>query len=200
MPSTTQSAITDLRNRGGVFRASQARLLGISSRTLIKLQESGEVQRLTRGVYQFTQARPLAEPDLVSVALRVPNGVICLISALAFHELTVEIPHVVDLAVLRGTEPPRFDHPPVRSYQISEPAFSAGVETYMLDHVPVRIYTPEKTIADCFKFRNKIGLDVVLDALKRWRAVKTSSLAKLLHYARICRVERVLRPYLEAVL
>jgi predicted transcriptional regulator of viral defense system len=196
---THQKALSVLRKQGGVFRSGQALALGIPSSALAALQRTGRVQRLARGVYQLTEVPPLSEPDLVSVAMRIPRGVICLISALAFHDLTAEVPHAVDVAVLRGTEPPRLDTPPVRSYQISEPAFSAGVETHLVDRVPVRIYAPEKTIADCFKFRNKIGLEVALDALKRWSTMKNASPAKLLHYARICRVEQVLRPYLEAL-
>lgn len=198
--SDIPSAVKKLRQHGRVFRSYQARARGISSSMVETLCQKGEVQRIGRGVYQFTNAGPLSDPDLVTVAMRVPRGVICLISALGFHNLTAEVPHAVDLAVLRGTEPPRLDNPPVRSYQISEPAFSAGIETHMIDGVEVNIYSPEKTLADCFKFRHKIGLEVALDALRRWKSSADSSPATLLHYARICRVERVIRPYLEALL
>jgi predicted transcriptional regulator of viral defense system len=134
------------------------------------------------------------------VALRVPRGVICLISALAFHDLTTQIPHEVSVAIPRGAEKPRMDHPPVRFYRFSEAAFATGVETHELDGVEVRIYSPEKTVADCFKYRNKIGLNVALEALKSWRERKGANPDVLLEMAKVCRVESVLRPYLLAIL
>ncbi len=160
---------------------------------------AGDLERLSRGVYRHASLPLLSDPDLTTVALRIPRGVICLISALAFHHLTIEVPQVVDVAVRRGTEPPRLKMPPVRSYQVSEPAFSRGVETRRVDGVSVRIYGPAKTVADCFKFRHKIGVDVALDGLKRYLACPDASMDALLGYARVDRVERVLRPYLEAL-
>jgi predicted transcriptional regulator of viral defense system len=187
---------TRLQNAGDVFRAADARRLGVPSATLTALTRSGELQRLARGVYRITEAPPPTEPDLVTVALRVPHSVICLISALAFHEMTVEVPHTVDIAVRRGTEPPRLDVPPVHSYQVSEPAFSAGVDTHTINSVQVRIYSPAKTVADCFKFRGTVGLDVALDALKRYIERPAASIDELVRYAQIDRVHRVMQPYL----
>jgi predicted transcriptional regulator of viral defense system len=105
---------------------------------------------------------PLREPDLATVAKRVPGGVVCLISALAFHELTTQIPHEVHLALRRSARTPALAYPPLHVFRFSDAAFAAGIELHLLDGVPVRIYGPEKTLADCFKFRNKIGLDVAL--------------------------------------
>lgn len=118
---------------------------------------------------------------------------ICLISALAFHELTTQVPHAVDIALNKGDEPPRLDW-------FSGPAYSEGVDTHVIDGTPVRIYSPEKTIADCFKLRRRVGLDVALEALKAYRRRPGFDPARLLHYARICRVESVIKPYLEALL
>ena len=107
---------------------------------------------------------PLSNPDLVTVATRIPGGVICLISALSYHEITTQIPHEIHVALPRGAEEPRLDYPPIKTYRFTGEAFTAGVDTHDIDSVSVRIYSPEKTLADCFKFRNKVGLDTVIEA------------------------------------
>ena len=136
----------------------------------------------------------------VTVATRVPAGVICLISALAFHEITTQIPHEVHVALARGAEQPRLRFPPIKTYRFSESAFTKGVEVYQLDGVDVRIYTVEKTLADCFKFRAKVGLDTALEALRLYRERRNLRVDDLIRYARICRVDKIMRPYLEALL
>ncbi len=129
----------------------------------------------------------------------MPNGVICLISALAFHDPTTQVPHAVDVAVPKGTETPRVDYPPLNVYWFSGKAFSEGIETRTIDGVTLRIYSAEKSVADAFKFRNKIGMEVVLEALRSWRKRRGARVEDLLTQAKSCRVERVIRPYLEAV-
>jgi len=193
-------ALDTFRRHGGILRTKDALREGIHPRTLYALRDDGSIERLSRGFYRLTNAVPLANPDLVTVALRAPEGVICLISALAFHELTTQIPHEVYLAIARGAEPPRIDYPPVRTFWFSGPSFSEGIEGHQLDGTQVRIYSREKTIADCFRFRNKVGLDTCLESLhlyKRQRRIDTDA---LLWYARVRRVTRVLTPYLEAIL
>lgn len=185
---------------GGVLRTSEAIRLGIHPRTLYAMRDTGVLERVSRGLYRLAELPPLGNPDLVTVALRAPNGVVCLISALAYHELTTQIPHEVHLALPRGTEPPRIDHPPVRVFWFTGEAFTAGVDTHAQDNVPVRIYCAEKTLADCFKYRNKIGLDTAVEALRLYRSRGRIQLDLLMHFARICRVENVMRPYLEALL
>ena len=155
---------------------------------------------VSRGVYRLADGSPLGNPDLVTVATRVPGGVICLISALAFHELTTQIPHEVHVALPRGAEEPRLDHPPIKTYRFTGEAFTEGVETHELDGVIVRIYNPEKTLADCFKFRNKVGLDTVVEAVRFYRERKRVKVDDLMRYAAICRVKKIIRPYLEALL
>src|SRR5205807_1869515 len=127
---------------------------------------------------------------------------ICLISALSFFELTTEIPHEVYIALpgpgTAKARQPHLDYPPVRVFRFSGAAFSEGIETHIVDGVGIKIYSPAKTIADCFKFRNKIGLDVALEALKLYRRKKEFQMRTLLYYARICRVEKIMTPYLEA--
>lgn len=188
------------RKRGGTLRTSEAIRAGIYQRTLYRMRDEGLIEAIARGLYRLRDLPPLGNPDLVSVALKIPRGVICLISALSFHEMTTQVPHVVHVALTPGTEPPRLDHPPIRVSWFSGKAFSEGIETHDLDDVPVRIYSPEKTLADCFKYRNKIGIDVAVGALKLYRKRKPLRADEILRYARICRVEKVMRPYLEAIL
>lgn len=188
------------RRHRGILRTQEAVRFGIHPRTLRALHHAGVVEKLSRGLYRLAVLPPLAEPDLVTVALRVPRGVICLVSALAFHELTTQIPHEVSLAIARGAEPPRIEHPPVRIFWFSGRAFTAGVETHSVDGVPVRVYSAAKTVADCFKYRNKLGIDTAVEALRLYLRKKRRSLDELMQHARLCRVERVMRPYLEAQL
>ncbi len=188
------------RDRGGVLKTGEALSAGIHPRTLYEMEKSGILEKITRGLYRLTDMPPLSNPDLVSVALKVPNGVICLISALAYHEITTQIPHEVYLALGRGAEPPRMEYPPIRIFWFTGEAFTEGIDKYKLDGVQVRIYSREKTIADCFKYRNKIGLDTAIEALKLYRERKRFKVDDLMRFARVCRVEKVMRPYLEALL
>lgn len=158
------------------------------------------LERLDRGLYRLTDLPPLSDPDLVTVASRIPKGVICLISALHFHDITTQIPHAVSIAVSRGTEPPRLSFPPIQLYWFSGDAFSTGVETHRIDETPIQVYSAEKTLADCFKYRNKIGMDTVLESLNLYREQQKPNPRKLLQCAKVCRVEKVMRPYLEAFL
>jgi predicted transcriptional regulator of viral defense system len=188
------------RDRGGLLKTGEALSAGIHPRTLYEMQRSGILEQLTRGLYRLADLPPLGNPDLVSVSLKIPNSVICLISALAYHEITTQVPHEVYLALGRGTEVPRLAHPPIRIFWFSEKAFTHGIQTHKIDSVPVRIYSPEKTIADCFKYRNKIGLDTAIEALKLYREKRPFKSEELMQFARVCRVEKVIRPYLEALL
>ncbi len=188
-----------LRNNG-ILRMSDAIEAGISRRTLYAMRDQKIIEQLSRGLYRLADLAPLATPDLVAVASRIPKGVVCLVSALAFHELTTQIPHAIDVAILQGSRPPRVEYPPTNIYYFSGSAFREGVETHKMDGVDVRIYNPEKSIADIFKYRNKLGLDIALEALKTWRNQSGVKPDTLLAYARICRVEKILRPYLKALL
>jgi len=188
------------QKHGGTLRTSEAIKAGIYPRTLYQMRDQGLIEAIARGFYRLRDLPPLGSPDLVSVALKIPRGVICLISALSFHDMTTQVPHVVHVALVPGTEPPRLEHPPVRVSWFSGRVFSEGIETHEIDGMEVRVYSPEKTLADCFKHRNKIGLDVALEALKLYRKQKPLRAHNLVHYAKICRAERIMRPYLEALL
>jgi predicted transcriptional regulator of viral defense system len=196
----TTRARAIFRAHGGVLRTSQALRARIHPQTLYAMRDTGLLERVSRGLYRLADLPALSDPDLVPVSLRVPGGVICLISALSFHELTTEVPHEVYLALKRGAEPPRLEYPPVRVFWFSGAAFTEGIETHLVDGIALRVYSPEKTIADCLKYRHKLGLDVALEALKLYRSRGRMRIEELLRCARICRVERIMRPYLEALL
>ncbi len=189
-----------IREHNGIIRTSQALKAGIHSRTLYALRDWGELEQISRGVFRLSDQPPISNPDLVTVAFRIPRAVICLISALAFHELTTQVPHRVSIALEKGAQSPRLEHPPITVHRFSRQVFVAGIETHDIDGVPIRIYSPEKTLADCFRFRNKIGMEIVLEALKLYRARRQFKVNELLEYARICRVEKIMMPYLEAMI
>ena len=188
------------RRLGGGLRMAEALRLRINRKTLYAMRDADVVEPVSRGLYRLASLGPLAHPDLVTVALRVPHGVLGLISALSFHELTTQVPHTIDVALERGKTKPRLDYPPTRFVWFSGPAFHDGIETHQLDGVAVRIYDPEKTLVDVFRYRNQIGMDVTLEALRLWRDRRKKKLNVLLEYARMRHVERGMRPYLDALL
>lgn len=188
------------RNHNGILKTGEALSQGIHRRTLYAMRDEGVLERLDRGLYRLAELPPLADPDLVTVARKIPKGVICLISALHFHNITTQIPHAVSIAVVRGTEPPRLTFPPIQLYWFSGKSFTAGVEQHSIENTAIRVYSAEKTLADCFKYRNKIGMDTVLEALELYRERRKPKPGKLLEFARFCRVEKTMRPYLEATL
>lgn len=186
--------------QGGMLRTKEAICAGIHPRTLYAMRDDGVIEKLSRGLYRLADLPPLGNPDLVSVARRVPGGVICLISALAFHKLTTQVPHEIYLAVSRDSEPPRIDYPPVRVFRFSDKVFAQGIQTPKVDGVSLRIYSPEKTLADCFKYRNKLGLDVALEALRLYLGTRGRNVDLLMGFAQMCRVGKVVQSYLEALL
>jgi len=185
---------------GGTARTAELIRAGMHPRMLYDMLEAGAIEKLSRGLYRLADLPPLGNPDLVAVALRVPNGVLCLISALAFHEITTQIPHEIYLAIGRNSRAPRIDYPPVRVFRFPESSFSEGIERHTVDGVEVKVYSPEKTLADCFKYRNKIGLDTAIEALRRYRQGRRFNSDRILNFARMNRVEKLMRPYLEALL
>lgn len=195
-----QSPEEIIRAHGGQLRMHEALALGISRYQLYKLRDQGILELLARGIYRLVELPAVSDPDLVTVSLRFPHAVICLISALAYHHLTTQIPHEISLAVSPHARLPVLASPPVQAYRFSEAAFAAGIATPDLDGVPIQVYDPEKTLADCFKFRNRLGMDVVQEALKLYKSRMPVKPDALLRYTRICRVERVMTPYLEAIL
>jgi predicted transcriptional regulator of viral defense system len=195
-----RQALTHFQEAGGVLRTSQALELGIHPRTLYQLRDEGRLECLSRGVYRLADLPFSGDPDLVIIAARVPRAVICLISALNLHGITTEIPHRVSFALPPATKRPEITNPPIQVSWFSGQAYSAGIEVHLMDGVPVRVYNAPKTVADCFKFRNRLGVDVAVEALRSGLEEGLVVPAELFRYAQICRVERVLEPYLAAIL
>jgi predicted transcriptional regulator of viral defense system len=163
------------------------------------MAEAGQVERLARGLYRLADMPLLGDPDLVVVTQRVPDGVLCLVSALAFHDLTTQIPHEVQIAVSRRARYPKITHPPVRVFRYRDDVFEAGVESHDVDGHTIRVFSAEKTIADCVKYHNKIGLDIAIEALRLYWQRRRPDVRTLMKYAHICRVDRAMRPYVEVL-
>jgi predicted transcriptional regulator of viral defense system len=196
---TVQNTIRIFSQNQGTLSSAQAVREGIQPRTLYQMRDTGLLVRECRGLYRLVDSLPWSDPDLMLVARRIPKGVICLISALHFHDLTTQIPHQIDVALPQSSEKPRLAYPPTRFVWMGPKSFCAGVELHEIDGVYLRVFGVAKTITDCFKFRNKIGLDVALEALREALRQKRCSIDEILGFARINRVERVIRPYLEAL-
>jgi len=180
-----------------MLRTSDAILLGIHPVTLYSFRDSGDIEQIGRGLYRLASA-PLANPDWAAVGAQIPQAVICLVSAFFHHDLTTQIPHAVDIALPSHARVPKLENPPLRIFWFAEPAFSSGVELVRTDGIQIRVYSAEKTIADCFKYRNKIGLDVAVEALRAYKErMKRPDMKMLLRYAEMNRVQRVIRPYLD---
>ena len=184
----------------GTLRTVEAQRAGIHPRTLYALRDQGKVEQVSRGLYRLATLPAPGEPDLLAVAKRVPRAVFCLLTALAFHRLTTQVPHAVAIALPRTARTPRLHHPLLEVFRFSPASLGAGVQERAVDGVPIRIYSPEKTLADVFKYRHKLGTDVAVEALRTYRGQRKPDWQQVLAFARVCRVENVMRPYLEAVM
>lgn len=173
---------------------------GFHPDTLVVLEKEGKIEKMGRGLYRMTHLTIGSYPDFVAACLQAPKGVICLICALAFHEVTNEIPKAIDLAIPRGSRANKIKYPPVRFYQFTSKAWEVGIEEHKIDGQTIRVYNLAKTIADCFKFRNKIGVDIAREALKAAVTEKHVAPQDIMHYARICRVDNIIKPILESVI
>ncbi len=191
--------IIQLAKVHGVLRPRDLDPLGIPRVYLRRLQERGQLERVGRGLYMLPDADITEHHTLAEVAKRVPEGVICLLTALSFHGLTTQLPWQVWLAIGPKAWRPKLDYPALRIMRFSGAALTAGITEHQIDGVAVRIYGPAKTVADCFKYRNKVGLDVAMEALRDCLRQRKSTVDELWHYATICRVANVMRPYLEAM-
>ncbi len=187
------------RHAGGILRTGAALRAGIHPRDLYALREAGRLEAVSRGVYRLADLPPLAEPDLATVAARIPKAVIAVVSALHFHGLTTEIPHAVSIALPKGTSRPRLEWPPLQVYWFSGAMYSAGIETHERDGVRLKVYGAARTVADCFRLRNRLGIEVGLEALRTGLEERRFTPADIMRVARICRVARIVRPYLEAL-
>jgi predicted transcriptional regulator of viral defense system len=197
----TQNAPARLRTLPpGIVRTRDLTALGLTRTQVRRLAMRGELVRLARGLY-CTPGTPVdARHTLAEVARRAPRGVVCLTSALQFHNVTTQNPRQVCLLLPPGYRAPRMESPSIWTFRAAGDALTAGVETHVIEGVEVRVTCVAKTVADCFKYRSRIGLDVALEALRECLRERRASVADLLRYARVCRVERVMRPYVEGML
>lgn len=192
--------IIKLAGQMGLIRPRDVEAIGIHREYLLRLYRNGDLVRLGRGLYALPGAQTSESLSLAEVSKRAPNVVICLISALGFHHLTTQIASSVWIAIENKGWKPKFQYPPLEIVRVSGNAFTFGVEEHEVDRVTVKIYSPAKTVADCFKFRNKVGLDVALDALRETWEHRKATMDELWEAAKVCRVTNVMRPYLEAVI
>lgn len=199
MPAQTDREALETVRGIGLVRLADLEARGIPRALIYRLLRRGLVERKGRGLYVVADHEATAEHCLALAARRVPNGVICLLSALQFHDLTTQLPYQVWMAIHEKARRPRLDYPPLRIARFSEPSLAEGVEIHEIEGVPVHITSVAKTVADCFKYRNKIGLDVALEALRdAWRD-RRIGMSEIDRSAHVCRVSRVMRPYLEAL-
>ena len=200
MPKTSRTKkVLSIVQKSGILRPRDLTTHGIPRTYLQRLEERGLLAKETRGLYQLPNAKITENHSLAEACKRVPRGVVCLLSALQFHKLTTQAPSEVWLALDRKARAPREGGQPFRLVRMSGKALTEGVEEHSIEGVTVKVYKPAKTVADCFKYRNKIGLDVALEALRDYRQKRRSGMDELWRFAKICRVERVMRPYVEAL-
>lgn len=183
----------------GIVRPAQMEAHGIPRSRLYRLVRKGLIERQARGIYTASDHHVTAEHTLATVAKQVPGGVFCLLTALRFHELTTQAPAEVWIALAEKARKPRLDHPRLRVTRFSGPALTEGIEMHPVEGVEVRLYSAAKTVADCFKYRNKVGIDVAVEALRDFSRRHRGGATELARYARICRVSRVMQPYLDAI-
>ena len=191
--------ILDLAAERGLIRARDLTERALPTVALTRLVRQGRLQRVGRGLYALPD-RPVSEHNaLAEVARKHPNAIVCLLSALRLHDLTTQSPFEIWLAIPNKARAPKMDYPPIRIVRFSGEALTVGVEDHVIDGVPVRVTSIARTVADCFKFRNKIGLDVALEALQEAWHAKRVSMDELWRYAKLCRVTNVMRPYMESL-
>lgn len=200
MPTSKLQKVMKLFRRKRVVRPKELEKIGVSAVYLNKLYREGILEKPSRGIYTLKDARFSEHQTLIEASKRVPKGVVCLLSALQFHKLTTELPFEVWLGIDIRARRPEGDLPPLRICKFSKSALSYGVEKHKIDGATVKIYSPAKTVADCFKYRNKIGIDVAIEALRSVWSKKKASMDELHKASKVCRVANLMRPYLETLI
>jgi predicted transcriptional regulator of viral defense system len=199
LPAKTFEKTMQYVRRHGMVRPRDIEAIGIPREYLLRLHQQGRLNRPGRGIYTLPDAEVTERHSYAEVAKRVPEGILCLLSSLAFHEITTQSPAAVWIALPKGARTPAITSPNLRIVRLTEPSLTVGIEEYMVEGVSVRVYSAAKTVADCFKFRNKIGIDVSVEALKDCLRQKKATVNEIYRYAKICRVSNVIRPYMEAL-
>jgi len=198
MANTKRERILQLLQEMGVVRPRDLEAIGISGVYLNKLYAEGTLDRPSRGLYTLADAEPSENRSIAEAGKLVPQGVVCLLSALRFHELTTQAPFEVWLAIGEKARIPNVNYPPLRIVRFSGEALTSGIQDHDVEGVKVRVYSPAKTVADCFKYRNKIGLDVAIEALRDCLQQRKATMDELWEAAKVCRMSKVMRPYMEA--
>lgn len=199
---TKEKAKNLFKKQGGILRTREALTLGIHPKTLYQMRDTGDLKLLNRGLYLLVDDDiDITHIDFIAAHKRLPRGVICLLSALAFHELTTQIPHAVYVAYQQNWRKPKMNYPPIKLFRYSEDSYEDGIEYHQINTLKIPIYSASKTVVDCFKFRNKIGLDIAIEALRDyWRQHKQVSIDEILRHAKVCRVTHVMSPYIDAII
>lgn len=192
--------LKQIESEDGIISHSAMVEKGISSSKIATLLGNGVLSKISRGIYKLSESMEYDNPDLEIVFSRVPGAVLCLISALSYYDLTTSIPHKVSIALPNGTRKPKIGFPPTETYFFSARIFEEGIDIVKINSISVRIYNKEKTIADTFKYRNKIGQDIAIEAIKNYMKLKDFNVNTLAKYAKLCRVWNILRPYVEALI
>jgi predicted transcriptional regulator of viral defense system len=196
---TQRDTVQNLFHQRGLVRMRDLRDAGVGSETVARLVREGAVTRVARGLYQLAEVVPDARRSFAEASALVPKGVICLISALQFHELTLQMPSVVWIAIDRTGWKPKVEYPPMRFVRFSSRALREGMKRHLIEGIEVPIFEPARTIVDCFRYRNKIGLDIALEGLREGLRTKRATPDQLWEFARTARVWSVIRPYVEAM-
>ncbi|MCK4416808.1 MAG: type IV toxin-antitoxin system AbiEi family antitoxin domain-containing protein [Candidatus Latescibacteria bacterium] len=187
------------RTRKGFARTKDIIAAGIHRRDIKRARDEEQIIRVKRGLYRLSEIPLISNQGFIDLARAVPEGVICLLSALSYYELTTFSPSVISMAICRGSRRPKIEYPPVEFYHFSRKQFESGIDEVKIKGHKVRIYSPEKTICDCFRYRNKLGLDIAKEGLSEYLKCKDRNLEKLLEYAEICRVRPLLQTWLNAL-
>jgi predicted transcriptional regulator of viral defense system len=199
MPKSKADKLRNLATKRQIITAADAAQLGVPRTYLSRLARQGLLEKIARGLYTSPAFSPSEHASLVDAFYQVPKGVICLLSALRFHNLTTQSPREVWIAIGHKAWAPKISSPPVRFVRMSGPTLQFGASEHHVSGRVIRVFTAAKTVADCFKFRYKIGLDVAIEALKESRRLKKASIDELWAAAKVCRVAKVIRPYLESL-
>lgn len=196
---SAEDAIMRMAHNAGMIRALEVREAGLHSEYLRGLCRDGRLVRTGRGLYALPDSNITEHHSIAEACKRVPHGIICLLSALSYHDIGTQHPHEVWMTIDRAKRKPRVEYPPIRTFRSSGPALVGGIEEIEIEGVPVRIYSPAKTVADCFKYRNRVGIDVAIEALREGWQARLLTVDELVRHARMCRVLKIMQPYMEAI-
>jgi len=199
MNNTHEKQVLKLIKQKLTLRSSDLQAIGVPRVVLTRMVREGVLEKVSRGLYRKPNTFLSENETLVDIALVAPRAIFCLLSALQFHGLTTQLPREVWIAMPQGSRAPKMDYPPIRMMRFSGKTYSEGIQTVVRDRVALKIYSPAKTVVDCFKFRNKVGLDVALEALKDALKKKKATRDELYYFAKIERVIKIILPYLEAM-